>query len=108
VLLCFSTGTYAIRIDQCGRTLSQIINRSYSKFSSVDFWSKRRGWNAIEVICVKLATDDFRGVFQEDILEFSNRLWTAAVILLLGYALLAERDLSKSRRRQQEGKHKVE
>jgi len=106
---CCIIGTYAIRKDQTGRTLSQIINGSYSILSPIDFWSNSRGWNFFEIVCTKLAEADALGLDQDSILEGAGCLWTVAVILLLMYAFMAEKDFSKShqRNRQQQEKQKV-
>jgi len=97
-------GTYAIRTDQMGRTLPQLINRSWSRLSYLDFWSASRGWNFLEVALVKFAADDDEiGEFNlEDIMDGMEHLLMVGLTLLVLHAFMAERELHHYRKNQQE------
>ena len=87
--------TYAIRADQLGRSLSQIINRSYHFWSAIDFWSQDRGWNYFEMAASKIAYENEIPYFHWDrdvIEDKATTLWHIAIGLLVLYAVIAEID----------------
>ena len=90
-----SGATYALQDNQWGRTLQQIIDRSYSMLSPIDFWSPNRGWNYVEMTWIGVAEEesDSKKDHTEWILERAGWLWTVAVALLVLYTLIAEIDL---------------
>jgi hypothetical protein len=85
--------TYAIRADQLGRSLSQIINHSYHFWSAIDFWSKDRGWNYFEIAANKIAGESKIPYFhldKDEIEDKATTLWHIAIWLLVLYAVIAE------------------
>jgi hypothetical protein len=85
--------TYAIRPDQLGRSLSQIINHSYTFCSAIDFWSKDRGWNYFEMAARNIGDESEIPYFhwdQDEIERKATILQYIVIGLLVLYAVIAE------------------
>jgi ectoine hydroxylase-related dioxygenase (phytanoyl-CoA dioxygenase family) len=94
--------SYAIRADQLGRSLSQIINHSYNALSPIDFWSEDRGWNYFEMACSRLADKAKIQYFRWDAEDFQKAAANSqsiAICLLILYMFVAEIDNFMNRRK---------